>query len=229
MSTSSLSSSALRKRLATHLRASLPPPPLFSTPKPQAKRVQAMGFKPLMWYCQPEKNGAWATVVENAFGPYTPCGMESLVVCISHLALFGVCFYRIWRTKRDHTVQRYCLRSPYYNYLLGLLAVYCTAEPLFRMVMGFSVTNLDGYTGLAPFEVSAQVIWIFSSLPFCAVCRSIFYIYTSEIVSQVCIVSFLYLTNIKYNLLSVDRYVDRPLPGGTTKIGCRRSISAVDG
>ncbi|RWW15504.1 hypothetical protein GW17_00020656 [Ensete ventricosum] len=161
MSTSSLSSSALRKRLATHLRASPPPPPLFSTPKPQAKRVQAMGFKPLMWYCQPEKNGAWATVVENAFGPYTPCGMESLVVCISHLALFGVCFYRIWRTKRDHTVQRYCLRSPYYNYLLGLLAVYCTAEPLFRMVMGFSVTNLDGYTGLAPFEVSAQVIWIF--------------------------------------------------------------------
>ncbi|KAJ8490643.1 hypothetical protein OPV22_012364 [Ensete ventricosum] len=117
-----------------------------------------MGFKPLMWYCQPEKNGAWATVVENAFGPYTPCGMESLVVCISHLALFGVCFYRIWRTKRDHTVQRYCLRSPYYNYLLGLLAVYCTAEPLFRMVMGFSVTNLDGYTGLAPFEVVTLLI-----------------------------------------------------------------------
>ena len=120
--------------------------------------LEAMGFKPLVWYCQPEKNGAWAKVVENAFGAYTPCGMESLVVCISHLALFGVCFYRIWRTKRDLTVRRYCLRSPYYNYLLGLVAAYCTADPLFRMVMGFSITNLDGHTGQAPFEVSAYAV-----------------------------------------------------------------------
>ncbi|RWW08304.1 hypothetical protein GW17_00028263 [Ensete ventricosum] len=117
-----------------------------------------MGFKPLVWYCQPEKNGAWAKVVENAFGAYTPCGMESLVVCISHLALFGVCFYRIWKTMRDLTVRRYCLRSPYYNYLLGLVAAYCTAEPLFRMIMGLSITNLDGHTGQAPFEVSAYTV-----------------------------------------------------------------------
>ncbi|RWW61768.1 hypothetical protein BHE74_00031170 [Ensete ventricosum] len=110
--------------------------------------LEAMGFKPLVWYCQPEKNGAWAKVVENAFGAYTPCGMESLVVCISHLALFGVCFYRIWKTMRDLTVRRYCLRSPYYNYLLGLVAAYCTAEPLFRMIMGLSITNLDGHTAL---------------------------------------------------------------------------------
>ncbi|RWV78352.1 hypothetical protein GW17_00060695 [Ensete ventricosum] len=27
----------------------------------------------------------------------------------------------------------------------------------------------------------------------------------------------------------VDRYVDRPLPGGTAKIDCRRSISAING
>ncbi|WOK94771.1 ABC transporter C family member 2 [Canna indica] len=117
-----------------------------------------MGFEPLIWYCQPEKNGAWARMVENAFGAYTPCGMVSLVVCISHLVLFGACFYRIWRTRSDLTVQRYRLRSPYYNYLLGLLAMYLTAEPLFRVVMGLSITNLDGYKGLAPFEVVSLLI-----------------------------------------------------------------------
>ncbi|XP_042459531.1 ABC transporter C family member 2-like [Zingiber officinale] len=117
-----------------------------------------MGFEPLVWYCRPVKNGAWSTVVENAFGAYTPCGMVSLVVCISHLALFAVCFYRIWRTRGDLTVKRYRLKSPYYNYLLGLLTLFCIAEPLFRLVMGLSITNLDGQTSLAPFEVVSLLI-----------------------------------------------------------------------
>lgn len=110
-------------------------------------------FEPLAWYCRPVKDGTWSKVVENAFGPYTPCGMVSLVVCISHLALFGVCFYRTWKTRRDVTVQRYRLRYPYHNYLLGLFATYCVVEPLYRMVMGLSITNLDGQNALAPFEV----------------------------------------------------------------------------
>ncbi|XP_062185916.1 ABC transporter C family member 2-like isoform X2 [Phragmites australis] len=117
-----------------------------------------MGFKPLEWYCQPVKDGAWSHVVENAFGSYTPCGTDTLVVCISYLALFGVCFYRIWRTMKDYTVQRYKLRSPYYNYLLGLLVVYCIAEPLYRIATGTSIMNLDGQPGLAPFEIVSLVI-----------------------------------------------------------------------
>jgi hypothetical protein len=104
-----------------------------------------MGFDPLDWYCQPVKHGAWSHVVENAFGAYTPCGIDTLVVCISFLALFGVCFYRIWRTTRD------------YNYLLGLLVVYCIAEPLYRIATGTSIMNLDGQPGLAPFEVRGLI------------------------------------------------------------------------
>ncbi|KAG6526453.1 hypothetical protein ZIOFF_016438 [Zingiber officinale] len=100
-----------------------------------------MGFEPLVWYCRPVKNGAWSTVVENAFGAYTPCGMVSLVVCISHLALFAVCFYRIWRTRGDLTVKRYRLKSPYYNYLLGLLTLFCIAEPLFRLVVSLLIES----------------------------------------------------------------------------------------
>ena len=39
--------------------------------------------------------------------------------------------------------------------MLALLAGYCTAEPLFRLIMGISVFNLDGQAGLAPFEVGS--------------------------------------------------------------------------
>ncbi|CAM0902867.1 unnamed protein product [Alopecurus aequalis] len=117
-----------------------------------------MVFKPLEWYCQPVKDGTWSRTVESAFGAYTPCGIDTLVVCISYLALFGVCFYRIWRTTKDYTVQRYKLRSPYYNYLLGLLVVYCIAEPLYRIATGISIMNLDGQSGLAPFEITSLVI-----------------------------------------------------------------------
>ncbi|XP_059668430.1 ABC transporter C family member 2-like [Cornus florida] len=117
-----------------------------------------MAFKPVSWYCRPVTNGVWAKAVDNAFGVYTPCAIDSLVVSVSHLALLALCLYRIWRTKKDLKVQRFILRSNYYNYMLGLLAGYCTAEPLFRLVMGISVLNLDGQTGLAPFEMVSLVI-----------------------------------------------------------------------
>ena len=112
-----------------------------------------MAFTPLDWYCQPVANGVWATVVENALGAYTPCATDTVVICISHLVLMGLCLYRIWITYKDAKVQRYSLRSKYYNYFLALLAGYCTAEPLFRLIMGTSVLNLDGQAGLAPYEV----------------------------------------------------------------------------
>ncbi|KAL7264923.1 hypothetical protein ACSBR1_002803 [Camellia fascicularis] len=117
-----------------------------------------MGFEPLVWYCQPVEGGIWATVTDSAFGAYTPCGIDSVVVCISHLVLLGLCFYRIWLIRNDLKVQRYQLRSKYYNYVLGLLAGYCTAEPLFRLVMGISLFNLEGQTGLAPFEMVSLII-----------------------------------------------------------------------
>ncbi|CAL5409237.1 unnamed protein product [Camellia sinensis] len=122
-----------------------------------------MGFEPLVWYCQPVANGVWAKVVENAFGAYTPCATDTLVVSISNLVLMGLCLYRIWLTMKDFTVQRFRLRSNYYNYMLVLLAAYCTAEPLFRLVMGISALNLDGQTGgLAPFEMVSLIIEAFA-------------------------------------------------------------------
>jgi len=136
-----------------------------------------MGFDPLDWYCQPVRHGAWSHVVENAFGAYTPCGIDTLVVCISFLALFGVCFYRIWRTTRDYTVQRYKLRSPYYNYMLGLLVVYCIAEPLYRIATGTSIMNLDGQPGLAPFEVRGLIQYHYYQVLFTFICCSGKYIY----------------------------------------------------
>lgn len=125
-----------------------------------------MSFEPLDWYCRPVANGVWTKVVENAFGAYTPCAVDSLVVTISNFILLGLCFYRIWLIKKDFRVKRFCLRSKLYNYILGLLAGYCTAEPLFRLIMGLSVLDLDGQTGLAPFEVNFHCYTYASSLQF---------------------------------------------------------------
>ncbi|KAE9461431.1 hypothetical protein C3L33_06661, partial [Rhododendron williamsianum] len=121
-----------------------------------------MGFEPLAWYCRPVANGVWASIVENAMGAYTPCATDSLVVSISNLVLMGLCLYRIWLTKKDFKVQRFRLRSNYYNYVLVLLAAFCTAEPLFRLVMGISALNLDGQSGLAPFEVGSPLLRVLS-------------------------------------------------------------------
>ncbi|XP_074328761.1 ABC transporter C family member 2-like [Apium graveolens] len=116
-----------------------------------------MAFRPLVWYCRPVSNGVWSEAVQNAFGAYTPCA-DSMVVFISYLALLGLCLYRIWRIMKDLTVQRFQLNSKYYNYMLGLIAAYCTAEPLFRLVMGISVVNLDAETTLAPYEIVSLII-----------------------------------------------------------------------
>lgn len=116
-----------------------------------------MAFKPFDWYCQPVADGVWAKSVENAFGIYTPC-VDSLVIFFSYVIVVGLCLYRIWRIKKDFKVKRFQLRSNYYNYVLGILAAYCTAEPLFRLVMGVSAVNLDGQNGLSPFEV---IIYIY--------------------------------------------------------------------
>lgn len=123
-------------------------------------KKKKMAFQPLVWYCRPSSYGVWTRVVDNAFGAYTPCATDSLAITISHLVLMGLCFYRIWLIKKDFKVQRFCLRSKLYNYFLGLLATYGTAEPLFRLIMGISILDLEGQTGLAPFEVSFNFLII---------------------------------------------------------------------
>ncbi|XAR72527.1 Xenobiotic-transporting ATPase [Bertholletia excelsa] len=118
-----------------------------------------MGFQAVDWFCQPVANGVWAKITDSTFGNYTPCGVDSIVVGISNLVLLGLCLYRIWLTKKSLKVQRYRLRYHYYNYFLGLLAIYCTAEPLYRFVTGISIFNLDRQTdGLPPFETVSLII-----------------------------------------------------------------------
>lgn len=112
-----------------------------------------MGFEPLVWFCRPEENGIWAKTTASALGAYTPCGIESVVGCISNVVLMGLCLYRLWLIMKDFRVQRFCLRSKYYCYMLAFLAGYCAAESLFRLLFGVSMFDLDGQSSLAPFEV----------------------------------------------------------------------------
>ncbi|KAK7259662.1 hypothetical protein RIF29_25275 [Crotalaria pallida] len=117
-----------------------------------------MGFEPLIWYCQPEANSIWSKTVDSAFGSYTPCAINTLVISTSNLVLMGLCLYRVWLIIRDAKAQRFCLSSNYYNYVLAILAAYCAAQPLLRLVNGISAFNLNGETGFAPFEITALII-----------------------------------------------------------------------
>ncbi|XP_062096642.1 ABC transporter C family member 12-like isoform X2 [Humulus lupulus] len=118
-----------------------------------------MSFRLLSWYCKPAAYGLWGKVVKNAFGSYTPCAVDSLVVSISHLVLLGLCVYRIWLIKsKNSKAQRFLLSSNCHNYLLGFLAAYSTADPLLRLLKGISLFNLAGHTGFAPFEIISLIV-----------------------------------------------------------------------
>ncbi|KAL5715506.1 Canalicular multispecific organic anion transporter 1 [Ranunculus cassubicifolius] len=117
-----------------------------------------MAFHPWDWYCAPVSNGIWSTSVKSAFGPYTPCGIDTMVVCISHLVLLGLCLGRIWTIKFNYRIKRFRLNSNYYNYVLGLLALFVVAESVFKLVMNYSMFNLDGQTSFAPFEITSLII-----------------------------------------------------------------------
>ncbi|KAL0442459.1 UNVERIFIED_CONTAM: ABC transporter C family member 2 [Sesamum latifolium] len=112
-----------------------------------------MGFVPFVWFCRPVTNGVWTQETNSSFGAYTPCAIDSVVGNVSHLVLLGLCLYRIWLIKINPKLQRFCLRSNFYNYVLAALASCCAAEPLFRLVTGISIFNLDEELGLAPFEM----------------------------------------------------------------------------
>ncbi|KAF4398458.1 hypothetical protein G4B88_025437 [Cannabis sativa] len=118
-----------------------------------------MRFELLSWYCKPAAYGVSGKIVESAFGSYTPCAIESLVISTSHLVLLGLCVYRIWLIKsKNSKAQRFLLTSNYYNYLLGFMAAYCTVDPLLRLLKGISLFNLAGHSGLAPFEILSLII-----------------------------------------------------------------------
>ncbi|KAJ0980468.1 hypothetical protein J5N97_008723 [Dioscorea zingiberensis] len=117
-----------------------------------------MGSHPLVWYCHPVEDGIWAKVVKNALGAYTPCAAHTIVLSTSYLVLIGACVFRMWQTWKDFTIKRYHLRSRLYNYMLGLFAACFFAESLVQLVICFSTTNLDGQTGLAPFEKVSLII-----------------------------------------------------------------------
>uniref|UniRef100_A0A7N0T3Q1 ABC-type xenobiotic transporter n=1 Tax=Kalanchoe fedtschenkoi TaxID=63787 RepID=A0A7N0T3Q1_KALFE len=111
-----------------------------------------MAFHPIEWYCRPVANGIWDREADSALGAYTSCGIDSLVVSVSCLVLMGMCFYRIWLTKRSLKARRFLMRSKFVQYILMVLAGYCALEPLFRILMDISVFNLDGQITLAPVE-----------------------------------------------------------------------------
>ncbi|KAF3485182.1 hypothetical protein F2Q69_00053759 [Brassica cretica] len=122
-----------------------------------------MGFEALTWYCKPVAEGFWEKAADAAFGSYTPCAIDSLVMLVSHFVLLGLCLYRIWIIFRNTKAQMYVLRNKWYNCVLGILACYCVVEPVLRLVLGVSLFDMDGETGLLPpFEVASLIVEAFA-------------------------------------------------------------------
>ncbi|KAL1826245.1 hypothetical protein ACET3Z_004657 [Daucus carota] len=48
-----------------------------------------MSLNVLNWYCQPIRYGIWASETQSAFGAYTPCGIDSFVISVSHLSILA--------------------------------------------------------------------------------------------------------------------------------------------
>lgn len=117
-----------------------------------------MPLEALDWFCQPMANSVWAKAVDSAFGSYTPCAIDSLVVSSCHLVLLGLCLYRTWLIKKDAKVQRFRLTSNCYSYMLATIAGCCFVVPLLRLAMGVAIFSLDDHTGFAPFEVRRTFI-----------------------------------------------------------------------
>ena len=76
-----------------------------------------MAFEPFIWYCQPVANGIWTKAMDSAFGSYTPCAIDSLVISISHLVLLRPVLLPNMADKEQSIVNRFHLRSNYYNYI----------------------------------------------------------------------------------------------------------------
>lgn len=136
-----------------------------------------MGSDPLVWFCRPVAYGVWSQETDTTFGAYTPCAIGSIVGNVSHLVLAGLCLYRIWLIKINTRVKRFSLRSKIFNYILALLASCCAAEPLFRLVMGVSIFNLDAETGLHPFEVYNFFTSLCRFMNLLSTCKSTFIYY----------------------------------------------------
>ncbi|KAI4303677.1 hypothetical protein MLD38_039277 [Melastoma candidum] len=124
-----------------------------------------MVFGPIIWYCRPVTDGVWGRMADGAFGAFTPCAIDTLVVSFSHLVLLALCCYRVWLIKRSVKVQKYHLKSRCYSYVLAAVAAYCVAEPLLRLVVGVSVLDMDGQAGLSPFEAVSLTV---ESLAWCS-------------------------------------------------------------
>lgn len=116
-----------------------------------------MGLEALVWYCRPLANGVWAKEVDSAFGAYTPCAIDSLVICISHLVLLGLCLYRIWLIIDNNTkVKKYCLRTNYYNYMLGFFGCLLHSSAFIKVVYG--CLNLQSGWPDLPFSLRAGLL-----------------------------------------------------------------------
>ncbi|KAG6543930.1 hypothetical protein Mapa_014771 [Marchantia paleacea] len=108
-------------------------------------------------FCRPVPEGNWAKNLQNGFGAYTPCFMETVVVNVSYLVLLVLTLKRI-QLLRSHNLRRYSVRYKFMHVIAVLLSLACAAAPIVQIFLKFSIINTEGQDNLPPFEIANLVI-----------------------------------------------------------------------
>lgn len=106
-------------------------------------------------FCRPIPEGNWAKNLQNGFGAFTPCFMETVVVNVSYLVLLGLTLKRI-QLLRSRNLKRYTVRYKFMHVIAVLLALACAAAPIVQIFLKFSIINTEGQDNLPPFEVRRE-------------------------------------------------------------------------
>ncbi|CAM6104569.1 unnamed protein product [Calypogeia fissa] len=110
-------------------------------------------------YCNPVRGGVWDTKLENGFGPFTPCLVDSVVLGISYLILLGLVVRRIFYLRSPETPKKYSVQSKWGHGFAIFLASLCTLAPFLQIILGISLANTSEDGGSMPvFEILIAVL-----------------------------------------------------------------------
>lgn len=108
-------------------------------------------------YCSPVPGGTWETKLENGFGAFTPCLVDSVVLGASYLFLLGFVLRRIVHLRSPDT-KKFSVQSKFRHAFAIVLSSACAVAPFLQIILGLSTANTDVDSSLPVFEVRKMLL-----------------------------------------------------------------------
>jgi ATP-binding cassette subfamily C (CFTR/MRP) protein 1 len=108
-------------------------------------------------YCSPVAGGVWETHLENGFGAYTPCLVDSVILGVSYLFLLVIVLRRILHLRSPAT-SVFSVQSKWRHAFAIFLASICAVVPFLQVILGISSANTDVHGSMPIFEILVLVI-----------------------------------------------------------------------